>query len=177
MVEVFFDPQTTATLLRREVTSLVSDSGITRARMITATWLMYQKASEAYWYFPDGVYVEQFDTLLNVVASLKADTAYYYERRKMWVANGNVDMTNLAGERFQTSQVFWDQQNKTVYSDSFIHISKGDMITTGIGFRSDEDLSVWEIFNSTAEIPVESQRHTLDTDSITPPDSTVHSDL
>jgi len=169
LVDVFFDPQTSYTHKTTNVHSLVSDSGITRYRIMTATRLKFGKASEPYWYFPDGIYLEIFDTLLHVEASVKADTAYNYERRKIWEAKGNVDITNFEGKRFQTQQVFWDQQNKTVYSDSLIIITEGEKITTGIGFRSNEDFSKYQILTPAGKIPVELQRQA--TDSIPPPDS------
>jgi LPS export ABC transporter protein LptC len=176
MVDVFFDPQTSYTFKEMNVETLVSDSGVTKYRLKTQTQLMFGKASDPYSFYPDGIYLEKFDTAFNIEASLKADTAYHYERRKLWEANGNVDMTNLEGHRFQTSQVFWDQQNKTIYSNSFIRFTKGEMVQTGSGFHSNEDLSVYTIFNATAEIPIETQRRTLSADSI-PPDTLSLEDL
>jgi len=171
-VDVEFNPQTSYTYKSKNSYSLISDSGITRIKLVTQTWLMFGKASEPYWYFPDGIYLEQFDTLLNVEASIKADSAYYFERRNLWEAKGNVDITNFQGKRFQTEHVFWDRQNKTVYSDSLITITEGDKVTTGsAGFRSNQDMSVYQIFTPGGQIPVEMQQHTSDVDSIPPPDS------
>ena len=172
MVEVFFNPQTSYTYKTTNSHSLISDdAGITRYKMVTATWLIFGKASEPFWYFPDGIYLEIFDTLLNVEASLKADTAYRYEKRNLWEAKGNVDIMNLQGRRFQTSQVFWDEQNKKIYSDSSIIITEDDKITTGIGFIANEDLSEYQIRTVGGTIPIELQRQTTETDSITPVDS------
>ena len=165
-VEVFFDPQTSFTMKKINVVSTILDSGIIRYKLITPTWLIFGKASEPYQFFPDGIYGEQFDSLLNSVGSIKADTAYYYERRKLWEAKGNVDITNVEGIRVQTSQIFWDQQKKSIYSDAFTRVTKGDRVQTGTSFRSNEDLSEYDVFNATAEIPVETQRHTSISDSI-----------
>ncbi len=173
MIEVDFDPQTSYTLKETNVNMLISDSGVTKYKAKAATWLMFGKASEPYWYFPDGVYLEKFDTMLNVEASIKADTAYYYERRKLWELNGHVDISNLKGERFQTSQLFWDNNKETIYSDSFIRISKGETVNTGIGFRSNQDMSIYEIYNSSADIPIDMQRRAIASDSI-PSDSLHH---
>ena len=168
-IDVAFDPQTSYTYKTTNSYSLVSDSGITRYKMVSQTQLTFSKASEPFLYFPDGVYIEQFDTLLNVEASIQADTAYYYERKQLWEAKGNVDITNFEGKRFQTEHLFWDQQNKTVYSDSLIIITEGEKVTTGIGFRSNQDLSEYQIFTPGGKIPVELQQRT--NDSIPPADS------
>ena len=171
VIEIAFDPQTSYTLKETNLKTLVSDSGVTKYKVEAATWLLFGKASEPYWYYPDGAYVEKFDSTLNVEASIKADTAYYYERKNLWEAIGNVDISNLKGERFQTSQLFWDEKKKIIYSDSFIRITKGESVNTGIGFVSNDDMSEYEIFNSTIEMPVNMrQRNTAAGDSI-PQDS------
>ena len=72
VVEVTFDPENTYTLRTTDVSSLISDSGITRYRMNAKEWLVFGKAKEPYSYFPQGVYVEKFDSLFNVEASVKA---------------------------------------------------------------------------------------------------------
>ena len=36
----------------------------------------------SYWAFEKGVYLEQFDSIFNIEASIKADTAYYYDKQK-----------------------------------------------------------------------------------------------
>jgi len=171
VVEVFFDPQTSYTLKETNIETLISDStGMTRVKITYPTCLVFSKASEPYQYFPDGLFLERYDTAFNVELSFRADTVYHYERNKLWDAKGNVDMTNVEGERFQSSQVFWDEQKKIIYTDSFIRFTKGDIVNTGIGFRSNEDLSEYEIYHSTLEIAVEMQQRAQAADSI-PADS------
>lgn len=63
------------------VTTLISDSGITRYKIITEEWEIYDKKNPPYWAFEKGVYLEKFDSLFHIDASIKADTAYYYEKR------------------------------------------------------------------------------------------------
>lgn len=175
LIEYQFDPETSYTIKETNVETYVSDSGFTRFKMIADTWMIFGKASESYWYFPDKVYVEMFDTAFNIEASVQADTAYYYERRKLWILNGHVDISNQKGERFQTSQLFWEDNPATefpIYSDSAIRITKGESVNTGIGFRSNQNLSIYEIYNSSADIPINMQHQTTAGDSI-PVDSTM----
>jgi LPS export ABC transporter protein LptC len=169
-IEFTFNRDSSYTLKKTDVNALVSDSGITRLKIVTQTWLMFGRAKEPYWLFPDGAYLEKFDTVFNVEASFKADTARYYERRKLWKLDGHVDISNFKGERFQTSQMFWDQNSKTFYSDSFIRMTRGEFINDGIGFRSNQDMSIYDIFHPTAEIPFETKRRALG-DEILPADS------
>ena len=68
----------------RGVESLVSDSGVISYRLSAEEWLVYDKKTPSYWSFEKGVYVEKFDSLFQVEASIKADTAYYYDKQKLW---------------------------------------------------------------------------------------------
>ena len=61
------------------ITTLISDSGITRYRIAAREWQVYDKAQPSYWEFPEGIYLEQFDDQLNTTSTLRADYAYYDE--------------------------------------------------------------------------------------------------
>lgn len=98
--------------------------------------------------------MEKFDTLFQTEASIKADTAYYYDKKGLWELIGNVEVESLQGEHFETSQLFWDQKQEKVYSDKFMRIEQEDKIITGIGFESNQDMTQYKIFNSQGIFPV-----------------------
>lgn len=101
----------------RGVTTLVSDSGVTRYRVNTEEWLIFDRKSPSYWAFEKGIYLEKFDSLFQVEASIKADTAYHYDKERLWKLMGNVHIQNLKGEKFDTELLYWDQNKHKVYSD------------------------------------------------------------
>lgn len=152
IVEVAFDPETTYTMKATDVASLISDSGITRYRLNAKEWLVYSKAKEPFWYFPRGIYVEKFDTLFHTEASIQADTAYYFNKKELWHLIGNVEVENLEGKRFETSELFWDQPTAKVYSDKYIRIilSDGDTLQGRYGFEANQDMTNYRIFSSQA---------------------------
>ena len=154
VVEVTFDPENTYTMKATDVTSLISDSGITRYRLNAKEWLVFGKAEDPYWYFPEGIYVEKFDTLFQTEASIKADTAYHWDKKGLWKLIGNVEVESLQGENFQTSLLYWDQKEEKIYSDQYIRIEQEDKIITGIGFESNQDMTKYKIFNSQGTFPV-----------------------
>lgn len=80
------------------VTTLVSDSGMIRYKIITDEWLVYSHRNPPFWAFEKGVYLEKFDTLFHVDASIKADTAYYYEQKKLWELRSNVHIQSQRGD-------------------------------------------------------------------------------
>lgn len=139
------------------VTTLVSDSGITRYRVTTEEWLIFDKKNPPYWAFEKGVYLEKFDSLYRVDASIKADTAYYYERKKLWELKGHVSVRSIKGEKFDTQQLFWDQNTEKVYSDQFIRIEQEDKIITGYGFESNQQMTKYVIRNTEGIFPVSDQ--------------------
>lgn len=140
---------------------LVSDSGITRYKVEAAEWYVYEEGPDPYWYFPEKVHVEKFDTLFRIEASIDADTAYFFSNRDLWKLIGNVEVESLEGERFETSELFWDQKKEELYSDKFIKITKGDFVNTGVGFKSNQSLTQYQIYQSGAEIPF--NEHARDT--------------
>lgn len=171
VVVVAFDPETTYTLRTTDYTTQFSDSGITRYRAIAKEFLKFDKAKEPFSYFPEGIYVEKFDTLFNIEASLKADTAYNYEKKGLWKLIGNVRVENLEGKKFETSLLFWDQKEEKVYSDKYIRIQEDDKIITGIGFESNQNMTQYKIFNSQGVFPVSESVTTDSAQNIVPVDS------
>lgn len=148
------------------VTTLISDSGVTRYRINTDEWLVYDKKQPSYWAFEKGIYLEQFDSLLNVDASIKADTAYYYDKEKLWKLIGHVDIKNLKGERFNTELLYWNQATQKVYSDKFIRIEQPDRIITGHGFDSNQQMTVYVIHNIEGIFYVDEEADSTKTDSV-----------
>ena len=155
VVDATYDPEKSYTMKATQVNTLISESGITRYRIEAAEWIVLGKAKEPYWYFPEGIYVEKFDTLFHSEASIKADTAYYFDKKGLWHLIGNVEVESLQGEQFDTSELFWDQKKEKVYSDKYIRIQQKEQIITGVGFESNQNMTRYKIFNSQGEFPVE----------------------
>lgn len=139
------------------VTTLISDSGTIRYKIITEEWLIYSHRNPPFWAFEKGIYLEKFDSIFHVDASIKADTAYYYEPQKLWELRGNVHIQNQQGDKFDTQLMFWDQTKEKIYSDKYIRIEQIDKILTGYGFESNQQLTAYQIFNNTGIFTVEDQ--------------------
>ena len=146
------------------VMTLISDSGVTRYRINTEEWLVFDRKNPPYWAFEKGIYLEKFDSIFNVDASIQADTAYYYEKQKLWKLMSNVHIQNLKGEKFDTDLLYWDQNKHRVYSDQRIRIEQPDQIIYAIGFESDEQLNKYTFFKQEGEFYV-------DDDAAAPADS------
>jgi LPS export ABC transporter protein LptC len=167
-VDLVFSKETSHTMRATDVSSLISDSGVTRYRLIASEWLIYSEASEPYWYFPSGIYVEKFDSTFHAEGSVEADTAYYYTNRSEWVLLKNVKIANLQGEKFDSEKVIWDQKNERIHSDEFIRIEQKDKIITGYGFESNQEMTRYRIFNPQGIFPIPKER----TDTVPEPTTT-----
>ena len=137
------------------VTTYISDSGMIRYKVITAEWLIFSQVDSPYWAFKKGIYLEKFDTLFRIDASIKADTAFYYEPQKLWELRGNVHIRSQRGDKFDTQIMFWDQGKEKIYSDQFIRIEQPDKVLTGYGFESNQQMTEYQIFNNTGIFTVE----------------------
>ena len=172
-IDIQFDPEVTPSMITDSVTTLISDSGITRYKLETKNWQVFDKAEEPFWYFPEGIYLERFDSLFQVEAKIFADSAWNYTDKRLWRLKGNVDIRNMEGEMFLSDELFWDQKEQKVYSDKYIKIKRGDTELKGYGFESNQEMTEYRIFRPhDGKIPFEEEPITpsaseaLETDSI-----------
>lgn len=143
-----------AVLEASDVTTIISDSGVVRYRIKAQTWKVYDKADTPYWEFPDGIYLEKFNTELEPDASIESDYAFYNEPAQRWMLRGNVKAMNLEGEQFETPLLFWDQKSESIYSDSSIVITREASIIQGVGFRSNQEMTKYTILSPTGIFPI-----------------------
>lgn len=130
-----------------KITTVISDSGITRYRIYTDQWDVFDRAAEPYWNFPKGLHFERFDKRLNIDANFHSKTAKYYEYKKLWEFRGNVKAVNIKGEMFETDLLYWDQTQERIYSDKFIRVTQATRVITAYGFESDQSLTKYNFRN------------------------------
>jgi len=137
-----------------EITTVISDSGITRYRISAPRWDVYDQANKPYWDFPNGIRFEKFDLNLKVDANMRSNYARFNENEQLWELKGKVKAMNLQGELFETEQLFWNQREERIYSDSLIKITQVGHIITGIGFESNQTMTRYMIKKPQGIFPV-----------------------
>lgn len=170
------DGSTTPTMTTADVSTFISDSGYTRYHITTPVWQMFEEAADPFWRFPVGLDLEQYDLKMQPESNIRSDSAVYFSRRRLWRLDGHVVMVNVDGDSFLTSQLFWDQQQRRVYSDSFIHIVRTDRIIEGYGFTSNENMTAYNVNRPTGIIPVDKHRDDQNAPSDALPDSVAPAD-
>lgn len=169
------DPERTPTMMTTDASSLVSDSGYVRYKIEAPIWKVFDAAEEPNWKFGQGLYVEQYDDSMHVSGTFVCDSAIYRTTPKLWEFVGNVRVRNVAGDRFVTQLLFWNERERKIYSDSFIHIEKSDRVIEGYGFESDDRIEDYTVHHPTMIIPVSdfnrARNDTASTDATAPEQS------
>ena len=149
------------------VESFISDFGVIRYKIIAEEWIVYDKLDPSFWAFEKGVYLEQFNEDFTAEATIKADTAYYYDKKKLWELRSNVHIENLKHEKFDTELLFWDEHKQEIYSDKKIRIEQADKVIIGHGFESNQQLTDYTIHNTEGIFYFEDDSPVAANDSLT----------
>jgi hypothetical protein len=157
---VALDPDSIPLLHTEDVSSLISDSGVTRYRLEARIWNSWQpEGKEPYWHFPERFHLEKFDSLFNVEATIDSDTAFYYERRELWRLAGNVRIRNLEGVLFETEELFWNQRAVAEAPDAIytlqpvrVTMPNGDVSRHAGGFRADQQMHRPTFYDTSEEL-------------------------
>ena len=169
-----------------DIVTLVSDSGVVRYKIIADRWDVYDQLNPSMWSFEEGIYLERFADSLTVDATVKADTAYYYDKKKLWELRGHVHIENLQGEIFDTELLFWDQDREKVWSDLFIRIQQKERVITGYGFTSNSQFDRYTIRNTQGIFPIDEEKardtsvHEVTADSVvtgTEPEGVLYNEI
>lgn len=152
-ISISADPETFPTMRTTNVSTVISDSGYTRYHITTPLWLMFEDAADPHWNFPDGMFIVKLDNDMKEDGTFTSDTATFFSARKLWRFDRNVRMRNINGDRFLTQQLFWDQNARKIYSDSFIHIERSDRVIEGYGFESNENMTTYTVRRPSAILP------------------------
>ncbi len=137
------------------VSTLISDSGIIRYRIISEDWFIYDRKQPTYWSFEKGLYIEKFDEQYHVDAFINCDTAYYFDQLHLWELRGRVLVKNLKGETFRTSLLYWNQDQHRIYSPAYMRIQGIDQELDGYNFSSNEQMTEYRIHSSSGAFPVD----------------------
>lgn len=153
-VAASLNPKKMATMTTKNISTLISDSGVIQYKIVAPLWKVFDEVDTPYWDFPDGIFLQKYDPYFHVVATVAADSAIYYKNQKLWRLEGNVEMTKVPKDLFLSQRLFWDQRRGELYSDTFIHIENATHVLEGTGFVSNENLTEYRILNPEGIFPV-----------------------
>ncbi len=138
-----------------DVQTMVSDSGKMAYRMEAPKLAIFDKAEKPYWDMPEGLHMTTFSNKGEKEGDIKSKFAIYYMEDELWELRNQVVAVTLDGTVVETELLYWDRKKKEIYSDRLVKITEDDMITTGTGFKSNEDFSDWGLDEFTTEFILE----------------------
>ena len=137
------------------VSTLISDSGIIRYKIISEDWFIYDKKQPSYWSFEKGLFVEKFDENYHVDAFINCDTAYSFDQLGLWELRGRVVVKNLKDETFKTSLLYWSTTEHRIYSPAYMKIQGIEQELDGYNFSSNEQMTEYRIHSTSGAFPVD----------------------
>lgn len=130
------------------INTLISDSGVMKYRIVAERWEVNEVRNPPRWIFNRGIFMEQFDERFHAEAYVQADTAYYFTTNKLWHLIGNVRVKTVDGLRFNSEELFWDQNRHELYSYCFSRVITPERELQGTYFTSDERMQHYTVSNS-----------------------------
>ena len=130
------------------VNTLISDSGIIKYRIVTERWDVNTIKNPPRWTFEKGIFMEQFDENFHIEGYIQADSAWYYDQKKLWELRGRVSIRNVNGLIFNSEELWWDGIRHEFYSYKFSRVVTPERTLEGTYFRSDEHMAHYEVTNS-----------------------------
>ncbi len=136
-----------------------SDSGRVRVRILAPEIHKYSQAEQPYIEFPRGMKAYFYDDSLKIESVIEAGYVKYFEAEKLWEAKNNVEARNLKkGEQLNTEHLFWNQEKKTIYSNTSSRIVTEQGTFYGEkGFESNQDLTKWKLKSSKGTVNVKNE--------------------
>jgi LPS export ABC transporter protein LptC len=138
---------------------IYSDSGKVKVRILTPELYKYDLAEQPYIDFPRGMKAYFYDDSLKIESVIEAGNVKYYQEEFLWEAKNNVEARNLKnGEQLNTEHLFWNQQKKTIYSNTNSRIvTKEGTFYGEKGFEANQDLSRWKLKSSKGTVNVKNE--------------------
>ena len=127
------------------VNTLVSDSGLIKYRIVTERWEVNENRNPSRWTFNKGILLTQFDLKKHVVGYVQCDTAVYFDKDRRWELRGRVRILTSQGVAFYSNELYWDERNHQMWSYTYSHVKTPDKELQGNWFRSDEQMTNFEI--------------------------------
>ncbi len=144
-------------LTTRNLDMIYTDSGRLKARVRAPLMLSFADEENPYTEFPEGIHVEAFEQDTLIRGEITARYAIYHEKQKLWEGRGDVVGFNKAGDRINTEQLFWDEQNQKIYTRMVARITK---VNKGViigengleSYLEEGDFTLFSLYNSKGDI-------------------------
>ena len=158
-INLLTDETEAPTIQGTNIQVLYSDSAKVKVQVLAPVYKQYPTAERPYMEFAQGLEVFFYDDSAKIESQLKADYTIYYLEEQLWHATGNVVAKNFDnGDALYTDELFWDEKEELIYSDSYTRVHNEENTLYGKkGFRSHQSMSNWQLIGSSGTINVQDE--------------------
>lgn len=148
---------TLAAVTARDVVYTRSDSGRVQMRLHAPRMNRFE-GDDPSTEFPEGFMAFFYDSLDVVSSTIKAEYGINYEKTRLLLAKFNVEVENFNTlEKLYTETLYWNQQNKTIFTRAAVKITSPDRIIFGDSLNATEGFEERVIYNIRATIEVDEE--------------------
>jgi LPS export ABC transporter protein LptC len=118
-----------------------TDSGKIKSVLISEKMLDYTNVKYAFTEFPKGIDLTLYDNN-GKKTFVKAKLAISYKATKIIDLQGDVTITNDAGQKMKTEQLYFDQKNEWFYTEKSFIFTSPEANLTGVGVDFSKDFKI-----------------------------------
>ena len=158
-INLLTDDKVVPTVQGTNIEVIYSDSAKVKVQILSPFYQQFPNAERPYMEFNKGLEVFFYDDSMKIESEIRADYTIYYMKEQLWHATGNVVAQRFdSGDALYTDELFWDEAEEQIYSDSYTRVHNEDNTLYGKkGFRSNQDLSNWQLIGSSGTINVKDE--------------------
>lgn len=131
-----------------------TDSSVLKATISAPLMIRYPKKKEPYTEMPEGLYATFYDDQGVEDSKLSAAYGINYEGKKLIKLTDSVRVVNKKGEELKSEELYWDQKEKRIYTNTFVRIIRNGETLRGDGFESNETFTKYRILRPAGPVAV-----------------------
>ena len=154
-IKAFTDKEDYPTISFKDLNAIATDSGRLKYRLVSPEVLQFDSKEEPTTNFPKGLHYYVYNVNKEIESQIKCNFAIYFQDQELWELRNDVEIINISGNVVNTELLYWDTNQKRIYSDEFVKITTNEDVITGYGFETDEDISVYSIKKASGKFMLE----------------------
>lgn len=141
----------------KDVQSFLSQAGVVKAKL-TAPFMLRYFDSVPRVEFPNSLHVDFYNDSMQIESYLDAKKGFYYEQQSRVILSDSVVVIRINGDTLKTKELFWEQSQHKLFTNSDVEIRQKTKTIFGKGFESDEQLKNFTIDSVKGVLLVEASK-------------------
>jgi LPS export ABC transporter protein LptC len=109
-----------------------------------------QKYEQGDMWYRRGVTLTFYDRAGRIQNTLRGNLGYYDKAKNLYRVSGHVRVASaIKKQQLDTEELFYDQNQRRIYTDQFVRIETATEVLTGTGLKANEDFSRYTILHPT----------------------------